>query len=128
MFIQVQPGSSIPLYVQIMEQIEHAAASGVAKEDEQLPSVRELARQLRINPNTVAKAYHELEGENILRTYQGKGVFVASRKQILTQEEKERLVGEKLDAALVSAVNLDFTPDKVRDILDKRIENFRLNM
>ena len=125
MFIQINPSSSTPIYIQIMEQIKYAIASGVAKEGEQLLSVRELARQLRVNPNTISKAYHELEREKYLTTHKGKGVYIAPSNTILTHEEKERLVGEKLEAALVDARNLGLTFKDVRDILKKTIDNFK---
>lgn len=125
MFIQIKPASSKPIYIQIVEQIKYAIASGVAKEGEQLLSVRELARQLRVNPNTVSKAYHELEREKYLMTHKGKGVYVAPSTSILTLEEKERLVGEKLEGALVDAMNLGLSFKEVRNILKKTIENFK---
>ena len=125
MFIQINPASSTPIYVQIMEQIKYAIASGVAKEGEQLLSVRELARQLRVNPNTISKAYHELEREKYLTTHKGKGVFIAPSNSVLTLEEKERLVGQKLEAALVDAQNLGLSFKEVRDILKKIMDNFK---
>jgi GntR family transcriptional regulator len=125
MFIQIKPASSKPIYIQIIEQIKYAIASGVAKEGEQLLSVRELARQLRVNPNTVSKAYHELEREKFLMTHKGKGVYVAPSTSILTLEEKERLLGEKLEGALVDAMNLGLSFKDVRNILKKTIENFK---
>ena len=125
MFIQINPSSSTPIYVQIMEQIKYAIASGVAKEGEQLLSVRELARQLRVNPNTISKAYRDLEREKYLTTHKGKGVYIAPSNSILTHEEKERLVGEKLEAALVDARNLGLSFKDVRDILKKTIDNFK---
>ena len=125
MFIQINPASSTPIYVQIMEQIKYAIASGVAKEGEQLLSVRELARQLRVNPNTISKAYHELEREKYLITHKGKGVYIAPSTSILTREEKERLVGEKLEAALVDARNLGLSFKDVGEILKKTIGNFK---
>lgn len=125
MFIQINPSSSTPIYVQIMEQIKYAIASGVAKEGEQLLSVRELARQLRVNPNTISKAYRDLEREKYLITHKGKGVYIAPANSILTHEEKERLVGEKLEAALVDAQNLGLSFKDVRDILKKTIDNFK---
>ncbi len=125
MFIQINPSSSTPIYIQIMEQVKYAIASGVAQEGEQLLSVRELARQLRVNPNTISKAYHELEREKYLTTHKGKGVYIASSSNTLTHEEKERLVGEKLEAALVDAQNLGLTFKDVRDILKKTIDKFK---
>lgn len=124
MFIHVQPNSNTPIYAQIVEQIKHSVASGVAQAGEQLPSVRELAMRLRINPNTVARAYRELETENIVHTRKGKGVYVAAPCSTLTSQEKERLVGEKLERALVEALTLGLTFDDVRDILEKSIATF----
>lgn len=125
MFIQIKPASSKPIYIQIIEQIKYAIASGVAKEGEQLLSVRELARQLCVNPNTVAKAYHELERDKYLTTHKGKGVYIAPSNSVLTHEEKERLLGAKLEGALVDALNLGLSFRDVKNILAKTIANFK---
>ncbi|WP_372370333.1 GntR family transcriptional regulator [Candidatus Uabimicrobium sp. HlEnr_7] len=125
MFIQIQPESSIPIYKQIMDHIEHAIASNRLKENEKLPSVRELAKQLIVNPNTVAKAYRELERNNVVRSHKGKGVFVMVTQNIFTEEEKKRLVGEKMSPAIVEGLNLGLTFDEIRNVLDEKITAFK---
>ena len=125
MFIQVQPESSIPIYKQIMDHIEHAVASQRLKENEKLPSVRELAKQLMVNPNTVAKAYRELERNNVVRTQKGKGVFVMVTQDVYTENEKRRLVGEKMAPAIVEGLNLGMNFDEIREVLEEKIVAFK---
>ena len=67
MIIRVQPGLGVPIYLQIESQVKHAIAAGALKLDDTLPSVRKLAAELRVNPNTVARAYQNLERDGILR-------------------------------------------------------------
>ena len=125
MFIQIQPDSSIPIYKQIMDYIEHAIASQRLKENEKLPSVRELAKQLMINPNTVAKAYRELESNNVVKSKKGKGVFVMVTQNIFTEAEKRRLVGDKISPAIVEGLNLGMSFDEIRDVLNEKIVEFK---
>ncbi|BBM83283.1 GntR family transcriptional regulator [Candidatus Uabimicrobium amorphum] len=125
MFIQIQPESSIPIYKQIMDHIEHAVASQRLKENDKLPSVRELAKQLVVNPNTVAKAYRELERNNVVRTHKGKGVFVMVTQDVYTENEKKRLVGEKMAPAIVEGLNLGMNFDEIRNVLEEKIAEFK---
>lgn len=120
MFIHIHFQSSTPIYIQIGEQIKHAIAAQIVKTGEQLPSVRELAMQLRVNPNTISKAYRELEREKIVFSRKGKGVFVSEIKNPLSQQEREDLVGIKIEYALVEGLSLGFTVDEIKGILDKR--------
>ena len=76
-FIQIDPSSGMPVYRQVMNQIKQAIASGVLKMDDQLPTIRDLAKEIQINPNTIAKAYNELEHEGAIYKKQGMGSFVA---------------------------------------------------
>lgn len=95
MWYHVDPHSGIPIYIQLKDQIKKAVASGQLQSGEQLPSVRELALKLTINPNTVSKVYHELEREGIIETARGLGTFVS---------KKEQTFGEKQTAALEKAM------------------------
>ncbi|MCW3491663.1 GntR family transcriptional regulator [Dethiobacter alkaliphilus] len=81
MWYYVDPHSGVPIYVQLKEQVKKAVAGGVLKPGEQLPSVRELALKLTVNPNTVAKVYQELEREGVIRVARGLGTFVAEREE-----------------------------------------------
>jgi GntR family transcriptional regulator len=90
MIIRVQSGLGVPIYLQIESQVKHAIAAGALKLDNALPSVRKLATELRVNPNTVARAYQNLERDGILRTVPGGGCYVSSQSPGLLKSEKLR--------------------------------------
>jgi len=90
MFIRVVPASGVPLYLQIESQLKHAIAAGALKVGNALLPVRKLAAELRINPNTVARAYQNLERDGIIRTIPGGGTFVAENTPGLLKSEKLR--------------------------------------
>src|SRR2546423_6831941 len=103
MLIEINFKSGMPVYLQVVDQIKMAAASGALRAGESLPSIRPLAEQLRINRNTVAKAYAELEAEGVIETIAGKGCFLKeSRSPFSRQTRLERLARE-IDAAIVQA-------------------------
>jgi len=83
------PSSGVPIYLQLMQQVRHAIETGAMRPGEQMPSIRPLAEELVINPNTVAKAYRELEHEGLIELRQGAGAFVSNAAP--TQEDAERL-------------------------------------
>ena len=84
--------SGVPFYRQIIDQILHAIAMGTFKTGDKLPTVRQLAVDLSINPNTVAKAYHELEIRGILVTQMGSGTFVADKKIEISETERQQML------------------------------------
>lgn len=88
MFLNIQPGSGTPIYLQIMEQIKHAIAMGVFAPGAAIPTIREMALQAKVNPNTVAKAVRELEREGLLITRVGKGSFVNEMAPELAHKEQ----------------------------------------
>jgi len=90
MIIRIQPGLGTPIYLQIESQVKHAIAAGALKLDDALPSVRKLAAELRVNPNTVARAYQNLERDGILRTVPGGGCYVSGQSPGLLKAEKLR--------------------------------------
>ena len=90
MMIRVQPGLGTPIYLQIESQVKHAIAAGALNQDDTLPPVRKLAAELRINPNTVARAYQNLERDGILRTVPGGGCYVNDQSPGLLKSEKLR--------------------------------------
>ena len=87
--LKPNPSSGVPIYLQLMEQVKHAIETGALKPGEQLPSIRPLAEELVMNPNTVAKAYRELEHEGVIELRQGAGAFVSSKAP--SQQDAERL-------------------------------------
>ena len=87
--LKPNPSSGVPIYLQLMEQVKHAIETGALKTGEQLPSIRPLAEELVVNPNTVAKAYRELEHAGVIELRQGAGAFVAAGAT--TKQDAERL-------------------------------------
>ena len=123
MYISVDPKSSTPLYVQIKEQMRLAVASGAIKPGEQVPTVRDLATQLRINLNTVARAYRELQSEGLLTSRQGSGTFVSPDAQAISQAESRQMVRQMLDRIAATARSLQIERDEllalVAEVIDK---------
>lgn len=99
MHIQVDPKASTPLYAQIMEQMRRAVATGVLQPGDQAPRVRNLAEDLRVNPNTVARAYRELQAEGLLLARQGSGTFVSDEAEAICEQQQRRMLGERLEEA-----------------------------
>jgi GntR family transcriptional regulator len=94
MFFKLQPQSGLPLYLQLMQQIRHAAESGALQDGDQLPGIRTLAEELIVSPNTVAKAYSELEHKGLIELRQGSGAFISlnrRRRRVLDHIESARI-------------------------------------
>src|SRR5271165_589609 len=90
MIVRVHHASGVPLYLQIESQVKHAIAAGAIRRDDSLPPVRKMAAELRVNPNTVARAYQNLERDGVIRTVQGGGCYVNGESPGLLQSEKIR--------------------------------------
>lgn len=122
MQIHITAGSPQSIYRQISDQMRRLIASDKLSVGDAVPSVRQLAKDLVINPNTVAKAYAELVRDGVLESQQGRGYFVARRKNIYTKAERLRRLDEALDVALSQAVTLDFTSEEISERLQLRME------
>jgi len=103
MFFSVDPTNGVPIYEQVVRQVIFAVAAEALKPKEMVPSVRELARQLAINPNTVARAYRQLQDNGILETVRGTGLAVAEGACGRCQEERLNLVRWRIHQVLVEA-------------------------
>ncbi|MFZ0662980.1 MAG: GntR family transcriptional regulator [Acidobacteriaceae bacterium] len=90
MFVRVHSASGVPLYLQIESQVKQAIAAQAIRQDDPLPPVRKLAAELRVNPNTVARAYQNLERDGVIRTVQGGGCYVNGQAPRLLKPEKIR--------------------------------------
>lgn len=112
--------SPIPIYVQLQNQVKQAIAGGVLAPGEQLPSVRELAGRLAVNPNTIARAYQELEREGLIETLRGRGTFVTEVKA-LTPLARRLRVSEGLDNVLREARRLGMGPQELTDVFVERL-------
>ena len=126
MFVQLNFRSGVPVYLQVAQQVKAAAASGALRPGDALPSVRALAEELRINRNTAAKAYAELESEGVLELRQGSGCFLkANGASPLRRAVRSERLGAELDAVIVQAHHLQIGDDELRALLDERLADFR---
>ena len=117
--------SGVPFYRQIVDQIRYGIASGRLLPGEQLPTVRDLAVQLEINPNTVRKAYSELEILGVLDTQQGTGTFVAHKEIEINDLEKDRMLTQICDELIARGQQYNLTLIEIFEHMQRRIENER---
>ncbi len=122
---QINTASRTPIYRQLAEQIRLAIARGDLQADAQLPSVRQLSRDVVVNPNTIARVYQELEREGLLVTRQGLGVFVGAPKRDLMKRARDGRLHELLDKLLTEAVHLGYSAAEVKEMLAKRAGQFQ---
>ncbi len=113
MKFRIVAGSSISIYRQIADQVARAVATGDLPVGEPLPSVRALAKELVINPNTVVKAYSDLVRDGIVENQAGRGFYVAKRRQVYSKSERLRRLDEAIQGLINQAVSLDFSLDEV---------------
>ena len=121
MIIQLNFKSGKPVYLQIVDQIKAAAASGALQAGEALPYIRPLAEELRVNRNTIAKAYSELENLGVIETLPGKGCFLKGNNSPLRKEIRRRMVIEEIDQAIVQAHHLRVPSDEFLKLVHERI-------
>ncbi len=122
MAFRIDSKSGVPFYRQIIEQVKFAIARGVLRPGDRLPTVRQLAVDLSINPNTVIRAYRELEIEGVLETQQGSGTFVGNQKPRVDELERQRMLDQILTELLARASGYGFTLDEVLEGLRQRKE------
>jgi GntR family transcriptional regulator len=124
MHIQVNYKSGKPVYWQIVEQVKEAAASAAIRPGETLPSIRPLAEQLRVNRNTVAKAYEELERQGVIETVAGKGCFLSQGISPLKKKVRYQILAQHIDEAIVHAHHLQVNPEDFLQLVQERLEYF----
>jgi GntR family transcriptional regulator len=122
--ISIVTGSDVPIYRQIVDQVCRAIATGQLPPGEQLPSVRALAEQLVINPNTVRRTYADLIRDGVLESHPGKGVFAARRRAVYTKAERLRRIDASLEAFVNDGVHLGFSPEELREALERKLKLF----
>ena len=123
--LRISASSGVPVYLQIEQQIKQSLASGVLRTGDALPSIRRTAADLRINPNTVARAFSNLEREGIIRTVPGGGTFVGSLTILgsgLLKAEKLRRIRPLVDQLAIEAAQLRLEPDNLHKLLDTAID------
>jgi GntR family transcriptional regulator len=120
MHIEVSLHDGVPIYRQIVNQIKYLVASGKIRPGDELPPIRTLAEQLMVTPNTIVKAYGELEDEGVIFKRRGAGTYVADLKSPLARKEQRRILEQRADALLTEAIQLNFTYAEVLELLGKR--------
>ena len=126
MLIQLNFKSGKPVYLQVVDQVKAAAASGALRVGEPLPSIRPLAEELRINRNTVAKAYAELEGQGVIETVPGRGCFLKENNSPFRKDIRLKMVAEEIDAAIVQAHHLRVEEKDFLALVKERLEAFEV--
>lgn len=121
----INTGSPAPIYKQITDQVRMAVASGKLAIGDPLPSVRALAEQLVVNPNTIARAYSELTHEGLIESRAGRGVFITRKRKIFSREEGWRRLEPLLQALIGEAMILDFTPEQLRDAFEEKLSQWK---
>ncbi len=124
MRFQLNFKSGKPVYLQLVDQVKAAAASGAVQPGEPLPSIRPLAEELRVNRNTVAKAYAELEHQCVIETVAGKGCFVRATSSPFKKDVRLKLLAQEIDEAVVQAHHLQITKSDFLRLAEGRFDAF----
>ena len=122
MLLQINFKSGKPVYLQVVDQIKAAAASGTVQTGEPLPSIRPLAEELRVNRNTIAKAYGELESQGVIETIPGKGCFLRPNNSPLKKDVRRKLLIEGIDEAVVLAHHLQVPSPEFLELVQERLD------
>ncbi|NOX59018.1 MAG: GntR family transcriptional regulator [Planctomycetes bacterium] len=125
MLFTVDPSRSEAVYAQVMHEIRQRIARGLLNAGDRLPTVRDLAQTLVVNPNTVGKAYQLLESEGVISTRRGVGTFVADVSPKLSLSARRERVNELLDRLLTEAYHMGFNQDSLMDTIEKRMKSFQ---
>ncbi|NLG83112.1 MAG: GntR family transcriptional regulator [Firmicutes bacterium] len=113
MWFHLDPSGGTPIYLQIVDQIKQAVAGGILRPGERLPSTRDLAIELAVNPNTVIKAYQVLEREGIIEIPRGRGAFVAASPRVGSEEERARTLRASVERLVAEAYRLGCADEEV---------------
>lgn len=116
--------SGKPVYLQLVEQVKRAAASGSIQAGDPLPSIRPLAEHLRVNRNTVAKAYAELESQGVIETVAGKGCFVREQASPFKKDVRRKLLADAIDESVIHAHHLQIEKADFLRISEERFDTF----
>jgi GntR family transcriptional regulator len=125
MRFQCDSTARTPIYRQLIEQVREGVARGQLQPGERLPSVRQLSKELVVNPNTIARAYTELEREGVLNSRQGLGVFVATASSDLKVAARRERINALIDRLLTEAIHLGFTSAELSALLAQRLTQFQ---
>jgi GntR family transcriptional regulator len=122
MDLHISPHDGVPIYLQIVNQVKYLVGSGRLAPGEELPPIRVLAERLTVNPNTVARAYRELEMAGLVEKRRTAGTFVSAAGSPLARRERVKILTERIDALLAEARQLGIRTDDVIDLIRSREE------
>ncbi len=122
MQLSIEPNNGIPIFEQLVRQVKFAVAEGVVMPGQLVPSVRELAKSLAINPNTVQRAYLELQNEEVIESLRGRGMAVCAGAKRRCVSDRQMLLGERLTAVVDEAIRSGLEPVRLREMFDKAIK------
>ena len=122
MLFHVNFSSATPVYLQLVDQVKAAAASGALRQGEALPSIRPLAEELRVNRNTVAKAYGQLESEGVIETHPGRGSVLCATPSPLRKDARRKLLIGGVDELIVRAHHLQIPPAELIGLVRQRLD------
>ena len=123
MFFHIDPSNGLPIYEQVVRQVKFAVAAGVLKPAEMVPSVREVARELALNPNTVARAYRELQAEGVLQPVRGTGLQVAAGAAEACRRQRRDLIQQRLGQVLREARQSRLDGDELRRLVEAELKS-----
>src|SRR6187397_3718050 len=123
MDIHISPHDGVPIYLQIVNQVKYLVAAGRLAPGEELPAIRVLAERLQVNPNTVARAYRELEVAGVVEKRRTAGTYVSDAGSPLARRERLKILTERIDALLAESRQLNIATDEVVAILRRRDAN-----
>lgn len=120
--LRIDPTAAAPIVDQLVQGVKEAVAAGEYAQGDKLPSVRELARELTINPNTVSRAYERLEGEGVILRRQGAGCFVAEQRSTTTSRERKRQLAADMRRLVTDAFHRGSSPEELNDALARELK------
>ncbi len=125
MQLSIEPNNGLAIYDQLVRQVKFAVAAGVLVPGQVIPSVRELAKQLAINPNTVQRAFQQLQDEQVLHSLRGRGMVVCADAKSRCVSDRQQLLAERLDTVVDEALRSGLEPPQLREMFDSSVAKFR---
>lgn len=125
MFFSIDPSNGLAIYDQIVRQVKFAIASEAIQPGELVPSVRELARELAVNPNTVSRAYRELQSDDVLATVRGTGLEVTRQAPRRCRDARVKLIRQRIKAVVQEAAQSMLDPDEIRELVSQELEELK---
>jgi GntR family transcriptional regulator len=125
MQLHISTGDGVPIYLQIANQVKHLVASGRLAPGDEIPPIRVLAHQLLVNPNTVARAYLELERDGVVVKRHGSGTYISDSGSPLARKERLKILAQRIDALLTEARHLEVAPEDLLKLIHQRHQSMQ---